>query len=88
MSLLTILVENCDEIFRNEDFDLNLINFFVLHIGVLNARKKSGELEYTMSMLNLIIKLMFCGVKHKSNEKDSHIGTTELGKNLLSNDQH
>ena len=50
MTLLTILVENCDEIFRNEDFDLNLIDFFVLHISVLNARKKSGELEYTMSM--------------------------------------
>ena len=50
MSLLAILVENCDEIFRNEVFDLNLIDFFVLHIGVLNARKKSGELEYTMSM--------------------------------------
>ena len=50
MSLLAILVENCDEIFRNVDFDLNLIDFFVLHISVLNARKKSGELEYTMSM--------------------------------------
>ena len=31
---------------------------------------------------------MFCGVKHKSNETDGHVGTTELGKNFLSNDQH